>query len=316
VAYITNPNVGKPFGFDRGYAQFMGNGGGIPPASKVRNEVAKLLPQLQSRFYLYLHLIDPHDPYTPQRAWDNDPPSPEEYVQPQEIRKSGKPPSAEQLARMRNQYDGEIHEMDRAIEGMFDDLESLGLLNDTLVVFTSDHGEEFYEHQDLTHGSTLYDEVLLVPFLLGNLKPPMQRRSSTEIFHQVDFLPTVLEALGLPVPAEVDGVSQWPAIANGEPLDVWDLFSHLDLDKKQFFAIQAGRHKLILSGSDSRAQFFDLSLDPQERTPLPPTSPEAAALVRRLRSVDRSLAAKSYQSREAKTDADTLATLKALGYIQ
>ena len=186
-----------------------------------------------------------------------------------------KPASPANVSRMRNQYDGEIREMDMAIKGMIADLDRNGLLQETLVVITSDHGEEFHEHKGLTHGNTLYGEVLEVPFILGNLKPPMQPRSSDEAFDQVDFLPTVLEALGLPDSTAGDGDSQWSAIANGEPLDVHDLYSHLDLDKKRFIAIQSGHLKLILSGSDSDGQLFDLGRDPAVASPFRSHLPRA-----------------------------------------
>lgn len=316
AAFVNNPNIGKAFGFERGYTHFTAYAGTAPPAFRIRKDVAKLIPDLRSRFFLYVHLLDPHEPYFPRHAWADDPPRREDFIRPDEIMQGLKPGSPENISRMRNQYDGEIREMDAAIKSMFADLRRNGLLQETLVVVTADHGEEFYEHEGLTHGSTLYGEVLEVPFILGNLKPPMQPRSSGEPFDQVDFLPTVLEALGLPDQPGGDGDSQWSAIANGEPLDVHDIFSHLDLDKKRFFAIQSGDLKLIMAGSGSGGQLFDLGRDPGELAPLPIASPAGAALRQRLRKVNRFLGDRSFQPAESKTDEETLRQLKALGYIQ
>ena len=316
VAFVTNANCGETFGFDRGYTQYIGFVGKFKPrAAWVRGEIAKLLPNLQPPFFLYVHLMDPHGPYLPHKAWDNDPPSRAEFIQPQEIRKGLKPASPANISRMRNQYDGAIREMDEGLEGMVADLNGQGLLKETLFVFTSDHGEEFYEHNGLAHGRTLYDEVIAVPFILWNLKPPMQPRASAEPFDQVHFLPTMLEALGLPRQAGGDGVSQWSDIANGKSADAGDIFSHLDLDGNRSVAIQSGPCKLIMAASDSDGLFFDLSRDPEEHFPLPIASPEGIELEDRLREVNRDLTDRGFQPEIAKPIDETVKQLKALGYL-
>ncbi len=316
AAFINNPNIGRAFGFERGYSHFLAYGGAAPRARRLRADVAQLLPDLHSRFFLYVHLLDPHEPYSPHRAWDDDPPTAAEYVSPQKIMEGSTPSTPENVARMRNQYDGEIHEMDQAIQGMVEDLDRFGLLEETLVVVTADHGEEFTEHNGLTHGNTLYGEVLEVPFLLGNLKPPMRPRKSAEPFDQVDFLPTVLDALNLPPETVSDGASHWPAISAGEPLEARDLFSHLDLDGKRFLAVQSEGLKLILTPSGSNGQLFDLRRDPKELAPLPVASSEGNRLQQRLRKANRSLGARRFRSAASHTDEETLNQLRALGYIE
>jgi arylsulfatase A-like enzyme len=316
AAYVTNGNVGADFGFDRGYEQFIGFVGDFkPPASWVRGKVAKMLPTLRPPFFLYVHLIDPHDPYFPEHAWDDDPPTRADYIQPQAFNK-GEKPSPAAIERMRNQYDGEIREMDRALEVMLADLDRHGLLKETLVGFTADHGEEFDEHGGLAHGRTLYDEVIAVPFILWNLKPPMQPRISTEPFDQVHFLPTVLEALGLPEPPGIDGTSQWSAIAAGGPVGERDVFSHLDLDTNRSIAIQSGDFKLILASSDPAGQLFDRRRDPHELVSLPASAGPGGELAARLRRTHADLASRGYTAPKAEVSDETLKQLKALGYIQ
>ncbi len=315
-AYVTNGNVGKDFGFDRDYTRFVGYlGTGKPRAAWVRQQVAKMLPSLRAPFFLYVHLIDPHDPYVPRRAWDNDPPSPAEYIQPQQILGGKKPPSAANISRLRNEYDGEIREMDRGVENMVADLRERGLLEDTLLIFTADHGEEFYEHNGVAHGRTLYDEVVAVPFVLWNLKPPLRPRSSADRFSQVDFAPTMLEALGLRPDSDSDGVSTMPDITGGRFAGSRDLLFHLDLDRHRLLAIQSGPNKFIMDISRPGGLLFDLHRDPAERVPLPISSPEQIAMGLRLRNANKRLIEKSFHAGTSKVSDETKKQLKALGYL-
>lgn len=317
VAYVTNGNVGKDFGFDRGYSKFVGYSGSMKPrASWVRHEVAKLLPSLNAPFFLYVHLVDPHDPYGPRQAWDNDPPSPAQYEWPEPILDGRKPPTAQSISRLRNQYDGEIREMDWGLQGMVADLKRSGLLQDTLFVFTGDHGEEFEEHLGLTHGRTLYGEVVEVPFILWNLKPPMRPRSSAEPFDQIDFVPTMREALGLSRGSDLDGVSRWPDLVEGRSSGSRDLLFHLDLDGRRFLAIQSGRSKFIMAMSRASGLLFDLGRDPAERLPLAIPSPAQGALEARLRKANQRLVERCFRAVESKAGDETQKQLRALGYLR
>lgn len=316
VAYVTNGNVGKDFGFDRGYAMFRTySGQAKPSAALVRRKLGLRIPKLTPPFFLYLHLIDPHDPYFPQRAWDDTPPTSAEYVQPQEILNGSKPATEAHIRAMRNQHDGDIREMDAALEGMVADLAAAGLLEETLFIFTADHGEEFHEHAGVGHGRSLYDEVLAVPFILWNLQPPLRPRISPEPFDQVDFLPTVLAALDLPAPPGIDGVSQWAAIAAGETADERPVFSHLEIDGFRQMAIRSGGFKLVTSAAEPVRLLFNIRRDPGELEPLPADSARGRVLEDRLERTHHDLAARSFTAPQAEVSEETLKQLKALGYI-
>ena len=95
-------------------------------------------------------------------------------------------------------YDAEIRYTDEAlIGGLVDQLKALGLYDRTMLIITSDHGEEFFEHGAWTHGHTLYNETIRIPLLI---KYPASREKGTRvktIVRLTDIMPTILEELGV-----------------------------------------------------------------------------------------------------------------------
>ena len=100
-------------------------------------------------------------------------------------------------------YDATVAQADREVGRLLDQLEALGLADQTMVIVTSDHGEEFLEHGDLSHAHSLYDEILRVPLLIH--VPGMAPRVVAEPVELIDVAPTVLARLGLPVDPRMRG---------------------------------------------------------------------------------------------------------------
>ena len=131
-------------------------------------------------FFLWVHLYDPHDPYSP----------PEPY----KSRYQAEP------------YDGEIAYTDSVVDKLLTALRKRGQIDSTVIAVVADHGEAFGEHGEAHHGIFLYDETIHVPFLL---KVPGQHSSmkvSTRV-GLVDLAPTVLQAAGLIIPPAMQGTS-------------------------------------------------------------------------------------------------------------
>jgi len=161
--------------------------------------------------FLFMHLFDVHDPYTPPAPFDErfDP----DYEGPIDGREitgekslvhKGMP--ARDLEHLLALYDGGISWVDSEVGRLLDALDDLGLSEDTLVIITSDHGEEFFEHERKTHRKQLYRESVHVPLLMrwpGHLPEGTRISGITGI---VDVAPTILRAAGLPVPAASPGV--------------------------------------------------------------------------------------------------------------
>ena len=325
AAYVGNRNVGRKFGFDRGFRRFeMTRATGKVDGRRVTDEALALLPELEQPFFFYVHYVDPHDPYRPAQAWHDPgtPPDPRPYVQPQRLRSGEEPMKADTLSRLIDQYDGEIREVDTEIDRLLGALGDRGLLDRTLVVVTSDHGEEFGEHGGLTHGTTLYQELLTVPLIFwtpGGLPAVASRRS----FYQLDFRATVLEALGVsaPPPESDEGVSRWRELRRGGDLGrSEDRFFHLDLDGRGSVALEHGPAKLILDVAAPHDRLFDLADDPGEQHPETTATPELEELRRRLATHHNRETARAAERRRETLDDDpaepaVIRTVRGKGYM-
>ena len=145
-------------------------------------------------FFLFLHYMDPHDPYFVH------PYNGEGYA-----RVSMPNPPLEMAPRLSALYDGEIAFWDRSFADLLAFMRSRGLLDDTIIAVTADHGEEFAEHGGWWHGATLYDEGILIPLVI---RLPQSASAGMVIDHQVrllDVAPTLLDRCGLPVPRDHAG---------------------------------------------------------------------------------------------------------------
>jgi arylsulfatase A-like enzyme len=233
------------------------------------------------RFVAYLHYMEPHDPYTPPA-----PPAPAPGVRPAVARgwirelanqvnwSRTATLSADEAAHLRDRYRGEVASWDDALGRLLD---GLGSVRDrTIVVVTSDHGEEFLEHGRLVHGSHLYDETVRVPLVLQGPGVPAGRRDDQA--QGIDLFPTLARLLGVEPPAGLPGrdllapPASAPAVLetssgigpNGEPLDL--------------VAVRTQRWKLVETPALGRRELYDLAADAGERSDLGPTAPAAAEL--------------------------------------
>lgn len=171
------------------------------PADSVRSTATAWLDSgavpRGNPFYLFLHFMDPHDPY--RAPWDprggfgrkqlGDQPDKEVY--------------REQFQRA---YNGEIEYLDRYLGMFFEDLKRRGLYDDALIILTADHGEEFCEHGGWWHGQTLYDEQTHIPMIIK--LPGNKRAGSRNIYfaRNLDLAPTILQFAGLPKGGAMQGV--------------------------------------------------------------------------------------------------------------
>jgi arylsulfatase A-like enzyme len=257
--------------FEQGFDSYAGlHGAGDRPskvveAAGVVDEALRVLDQRRGLpTFLYVHTMDPHVPYTPPAPFDG---------------KYGPPPTAERPAadprsdyhqpadrqRLVDQYDGEIAYGDQEFGRFVRELKARGLYERALIVFLADHGEEFQDHGQFTHGKSVFDELVRVPLVV---KFPRGRHAGTRAPQQVqgvDVLPTVLEALGLPVPPP-------PAIA-GHPLqaaldgDVPERPVVSEISHRGYVAhgMRTRRDKYVRRFSpDDDELYFDLVQDPRE----------------------------------------------------
>lgn len=214
-----------------------------------RDFVNRLLPWLESHrdvpFFVFLHVADPHDPFEPYPPYDTmwaDPSAKEahqrrakavkEFIKDPLLKDFGMPNRAElvaagidpdeYIAHEIDWYDGSIRGMDAEIGRLFERLRRLGLERKTLVVFTSDHGEEFLDHGRMFHGQSVYGELNQMPLIMwrpGTVPAGLQVKETVE---NIDLMPTILQMCGLEAPEAVQGRSVLPLLAAGRKSSDWE----------------------------------------------------------------------------------------------
>lgn len=290
ASIVTNPHVVETWGFARGFEVFEDLGALTPnwqdaDAARVIARVEELLDGFAADprpFFLYVHTIDPHGPNTPPEPYDtlftDDPRTP---PLPGALTPETPP---EDLENMLALYDAEIRFADEYFGRLLDGLESRGMLDDTLIVFTSDHGEEHLEHGRGGHGQQLFEEVVRVPLVM---RFPGGWRSGSRVRERaslLDVVPTVFSGVGLPVPEGLDGVDLRPAVQGLAKAD-WEqrpFFLDLDLvrhdgELHRAEGILKGRWKYISEEEPLRRRYlFDLESDPGETANLLGEHPDVA----------------------------------------
>ncbi len=162
--------------------------------------------------FAFIHFMDPHVPYHPPMPF-NDMFDPgysgrfmDEFKEVDEVRRGEIVLSPEEIAHLKALYDGEIAYFDDEFGKFIQFLQDEGMYDDTLLIFTADHGEEFYEHGGFEHGHSLYDEMIHVPLIISG--PGIDASSVDDrIASTLDILPGVLEYYGIHLPRELNGNS-------------------------------------------------------------------------------------------------------------
>ncbi|MEO2164067.1 MAG: sulfatase [bacterium] len=203
---------------------------------------------------------------------------------------SGRPGPAD--AHLANLYAGEMSFMDKALGDLLDGLRERGILNETLVVVTADHGETFWEHADLwNHGLAVYQTTVHVPLLFCF---PDGRQAGLRVatpVSTIDVVPTLCELLGLELPLRSEGVSLVSALEGAE-LKRGPVFSEatqpwvaeqpgLWANAGKARCVRRGRWKYMVSPYNQVEELFDLEVDPGERVNLLVGTPSAQVLATR-----------------------------------
>lgn len=230
-------------------------------------------------FFLFVHLFDVHDPYTPPEPYFSmfDP----DYEGPIDGRRVTSPDSPvhagmakRDLERLVSLYDGAIRFVDAEIGRLLDHLDRLGVSDDTLAVITADHGEEFFEHGQKTHRNQLYLESVGVPLLMRWPRGLPEPRVVAGNAGLVDIAPTLLAAAGLSPAAPTAGVDLLP-FARGERenpsrtyLSELVRFEGDDPVPRRLLSVARGDRQTLLE-TRGRAPWagrtFDLPEDPGQR---------------------------------------------------
>ena len=340
--------VSSVYGFSKGFDTYRDGVGGVfqqNSAELLFRAVSEWLDKEKNKnFFLFLHTYQTHNPYAC--------PYPYKTMFLKEGAKwrhidlvnylGGKPGVFKKVTEGERQniiglYDGEIRYTDEKLIGpLIGKLKEMELFDQTMIIFTSDHGEEFYDHMGWGHGHSLYDESLKVPLVIKFPGSKFKGKEIGDIVSLVDVMPTILEEMGIDFSdLSIDGRSLSPLIKGKERGDrtfLADIGSDvLNSRIPQKISMNIGKNKLILNKRFSSkdldfflypppvlipVELYDLKQDLLE---IKNTADEKAVLVNQIiRQINEiyTKAKKRKTSRpEPEIDEKLKEQLKALGYI-
>lgn len=324
LGVLANPWLAPGNGLDTGFAVWddAARDGEAPAATALERARRHLKAAGGDPCFLYVHLNDAHWPFVARPRWNRDPGysgpivSGHDY---DDLVRNRSRWSARDLAHLAALYDSEVSYVDHELGRFLAGLEEDGRLDGTLVLVTSDHGEEFGERGWIGHGWTLHRELLDVPLVLR--WPDGRRRAAGPAASHVDIAPTLAAAAGAG-PFGADGTD----LAAGDSLPwrfsrtVRRAFARRHRDAPVDLAsLTDGVRKVILDRADHGYAFFDLAHDPDERAPRRHPAGEqdkalVVALEKTLESLDRR-ATVSAPPENREIEASVRARLRSLGYL-
>jgi len=328
AAFSANSHVSPNTGFARGFDEFDLDTG-LPGADVLGERALAWLDEHRRRFgadtpfFVYLHAIDPHAPYDPpasfrRRFAREAAPGDGTLEHLKRIYSVSGARRRAEMATIPPLYDAEVAFADVSFGTFLEGIAARGLLEETVIVLTADHGEELGEHGHLGHGQNLHGETLHVPWMLrlpsGSPLGGPRRVEATAGLE--DLLPTLLARLRLALPPEATGRDLLAAATSATSGPV---FSHLDYDGRRGIGVTLGEWKAIepLSRAfGSRPLLFHRSRDPEERTDLSSEHPVRFGYLRTL--ARKHLAAYGGggpDHEEPALDQETRRGLAALGYL-
>ena len=290
-AFVTHVFVGDHLGFARGFDTFW-----YQQSERADTPIDAALEWIETRrdqrFFAFVHLFDPHLPYDPVAEYvaEYDDFCRDEQGGFRTIRKllTAEPGSFKKvLSCLVRRYDDEVRYADAQIGRLIAHLDQLGLRDNTLIVFLSDHGEEFLEHGGLLHGVTLYQEQIHVPLIIAGGPESIVPRglrvpSRVAAF---DIMPTLLDLLNIEPTRPMQAVSLRP-LFSGQPAPDRDVSAETNDVGPDRMALLSGHHKFIYAPDAHMflrklaPEFFDIAADPGEHENLIDRDPETAARVR------------------------------------
>ena len=333
--------LGAQYGLSKGF-DYYANTPAIPhPASRVIERIDRILtgkPALgepdftktRKPLFLFIHFYDPHTEYTP------DPAILENFTDPdysgiangtwEQFEKYNNYEiefSAADIRHSRDLYDAEIRTFDDRARELFELFDRVGLIDNSIIVFTADHGENLGEHHFFTHGHP-YEPSLHIPLIIHFPEDRWAGTRIEEIVENTDIMPTLMDLADVKIPENLSGRTLLPLIDNSVPYDYEArecLFAIGDSGgKDRTYSICDGMYRLTVDISSSGEvdyrkglNLFDIVADPKESVDIADT--DHNELIRLAPLLTDYLTA-SNDPVESEISPDTRAMLLSIGYIQ
>lgn len=330
AALVSAPYLSHQFGFDQGFDVYDDET--ISFANHRRSHSGTTSAELHARalelldgfdadpFFLFLHYWDVHYDYDPPPPYDTmfDPDYEGDvdargYERSQTVRHDMDPRDLQHVVAL---YDGEIALVDAYLGRLFEALKAKGVWDETMVVVTADHGDEFFEHGRKGHRKTLYRETLQVPLIIKFPSARWEGQQVAAISGLVDIAPTMLEVAGLEALPESNGRSLVPELTGDAPPAVYfaDLHGRLGAVMSDPLKLISGRQR-----GNPIEQLFDMRADAAERHDLAAQRTDDAQALGMLLDewiVASGALAAQIGTGEFEYDADLTRALRSLGYLR
>jgi choline-sulfatase len=306
--------------------------GSFKDSDKVIQDALHIIAQeSESPFFLWLHLYDVHRPYGRHPDWTHRFASGEcqgvgdsikhynlwsgnEYKDGNSLENSGFSPTDLQF--LADRYDAGIGYVDSLLKLLFFELTMPERLEDTMVILTSDHGENLLEHKEclFSHDPFLYSVVTQIPLLIRYPGALGAGKRSHALVSLLDIAPTVMETIGLPVPASFSlGKSLLPLLEGDSDWGRKEIY--MECWGWAYLKALRSKERLVIQDlNKKKVAFYDLNIDPGEISPY--FHPKDQADQDILEKLEAFSQGKEYRRFLRKIDPETKRRLKSLGYIK
>jgi arylsulfatase A-like enzyme len=324
----------RSYGFSRGFENYIQYTARTEDLEKkVGETIAFLEDHKDGDVFVFFHVYGTHVPYHPRSSYnifvdpDYEGPADGEIATIANLNKNIASIDKNDVEHVIALYDGTIRQTDEAIGRLLDYLKDSGLDQRTLVIVTSDHGEELLEHSKIAvHSHTLFDELLRVPLIFRGPGIPARDSALEEQVQSIDITPTILELARIdPGRAKFQGRSLLSLIQGKRKgkAEKYAFSERLPSDDTHWRSVRTPNYKFILlqdvkDGTSMNYFFFDLLKDPGEQKSLVLSPGRRKAWEDRIQFLIEANRRNLLRAPEKKRtlDSKTLETLRALGYIQ
>lgn len=327
VSFNDGGQLAPLFGLNRGFDLYEITAAMRPEEYSFKRIVEKSMEWIDQnpgkRFFLFLHTYEIHHPYSPEarhlnlfeKDYRGDLPALISVELINQINRGEIALSEEDKEHIINTYDAEIRSVDESFADLIRFLKKKGLYDNTVMILTSDHGEEFGEHGFMaTHSHTLYNELVCVPLIMKWAHSKFAGRELKGLVRHIDIVPTLLEYLNIKPDGDHDGMSFMPMIRDQRvKREVFAISQRdmLETFNSTYWAIMNEKWKLY----DSK--LYDLEHDPFEKLDVTESHTGVKWILRKraLRAM-RLNGEKTLAGEKARLDEMTVKRLKSLGYIR
>lgn len=279
AAFVNSTLINKNRGFDQGFCDFkyfQEDESQIFPSYVIDEGIKWLSKHGEKPFFLFLHSYDVHSDYRSLPRYEK------QFVSTYNGKIDGSTKqlidfgkgriniNSKDLKHLISLYDAGVRQFDDEMSKLFNFLEQKRLLDSTLVIITSDHGEEFLEHGNVLHGKSHFQESIHIPLVIRGPGIPVKRINT--IASLVDIMPTILSQFGFPTLSTLDGIDlsrQWKNSPDESIKRSIYIESEHDWQNSKYnttFAIRDQRYKLFFNVITGKVELFDLLHDQGEKT--------------------------------------------------